>query len=208
MSGFDRGLEPALGIVAMQMWQLTMLFVLGLTCFAMGFVALLKQKLYIDSKTKQPTEVSLPFLGKMKTNYPALVFVFVGAAAMYEIYSFKQPDVDDKTEYLVTGKIQLANASTIGGSPSGVASPDFSKGSIVPYPRDISDTNIESSGNFLFTIKIPKQKKFEDEIQILQLTHPNFVGSVYTNNPATLTGSSANSRAYKFLVEPSLPPSH
>ena len=54
------------------------LFGLGISILLiiLGFIALLKQKTYIDSKTQQPTKIKLPFFGEMITNFPALIFIF------------------------------------------------------------------------------------------------------------------------------------
>jgi hypothetical protein len=146
--GFDRRSEPALGIVAMQMWlTLPMFFVFGMTCVVMGFFALLKQKLYIDSKTNKATEVSLPIVGKMKTNYPALVFVLVGFAAMYPIYSFKQPDADAKDDYLIKGRIEVIPPSTTGESRGGAGAPDFSTSIIMAFPSDVSDNQATATAH-------------------------------------------------------------
>jgi hypothetical protein len=48
----------------------------------LGLVALLKQKTYLDSKTGQPTQIEIPLIGKMKTNYPALIFVFLAVVVL------------------------------------------------------------------------------------------------------------------------------
>jgi hypothetical protein len=199
----------------MQMWQLTlpMLFVLGLTCFAMGFIALLKQKLYIDSKTKQPTEVSLPIIGKMKTNYPALVFVFVGAAAMYQIYSFKQPDIDAKDDYLIRGRIEISQASTTGESRGGAANLDFSTSIIMPFPSDVSNNQVDSDGTFSVKIKVPRGKEFEDYIQWLQLSGPtHMIGSIIPaeakKDPRILIRTAPNLREYRMIVDPQFPGVH
>jgi hypothetical protein len=46
----------------------------------LGFLALLSQKIYLDPRTNAPVEIDVPILGKMKANYPALIFVFLGCA--------------------------------------------------------------------------------------------------------------------------------
>lgn len=52
----------------------------------LGFIALLKQRTYIDADTKQPTEIEVPIFGKLKSNYPALIFVFLGFDASIFAY--------------------------------------------------------------------------------------------------------------------------
>jgi hypothetical protein len=198
----------------MQMWlTLPMFFVFGMTCVVMGFFALLKQKLYIDSKTNKATEVSLPIVGKMKTNYPALVFVLVGFASMYPIYSFKQPDIDAKDDYLVKGRIEISQPSTTGENRGSAASPDFSTSIIMPFPSDVIDSQVESDGTFSMTIKVPKGRTFEDYVQTLQLSGPtHMIGSIIPaeakNDRTILIRSTPNSREYRMVVNPQFPGGH
>jgi hypothetical protein len=61
-----------------------LLLVLAALLVVLGFIALLKQKTYLDANTGQTT-VEVPFAGKMTTNVPALAFVFLGfALAIYD----------------------------------------------------------------------------------------------------------------------------
>ena len=66
-------------------------------------MALLKQKTYIDSESKEPTEVELSFLGKIKTNYPALVFVFLGFAAAF--FAFQKSGIKEKVRWTIQGQL-------------------------------------------------------------------------------------------------------
>ena len=75
------------------MTESTIIYLLAGLCFVLGFVALLKQKTYIDSQTNQPTEIELPFVGKLKSNFPALVFVVVGAFLAYSGWSKPPTDL-------------------------------------------------------------------------------------------------------------------
>ena len=71
----------------MDMASADVLYGISALCIVLGFIALLKQRLYIDERTQEPTAVELPLFGKLKTNYPALVFVFLGAGlAFYAIH--------------------------------------------------------------------------------------------------------------------------
>jgi len=195
----------------MQMWlTLPMFFVFGMTCVVMGFFALLKQKLYIDSKTNKATEVSLPIVGKMKTNSPALVFVLVGFAAMYPIYSFKQPDADAKDDYLIKGRIEVIPPTTTGESRGGAAAPDFSTSIIMAFPSDVSDNQVDNDGTFSVKIKVPKGTQFEDHIQALQLSGPtHMIGSIIPaeakTNPRILIKATPNLREYRMTVSPQFP---
>ncbi|MGH2508312.1 MAG: hypothetical protein ACRDHZ_13055, partial [Ktedonobacteraceae bacterium] len=55
---------------------------IGAILIFLGFIALLSQKIYIDHRTNKATEIDVPILGKMKANYPALIFVFLGCAVV------------------------------------------------------------------------------------------------------------------------------
>jgi hypothetical protein len=56
---------------------------LAVLALVLGFFALLKQKTYIDANSGAVTSVELPLIGKLKTNYPALVFVFASLLFAY-----------------------------------------------------------------------------------------------------------------------------
>jgi hypothetical protein len=71
--------------------QFTLLYYLssvgGLVMIVGGIWLIYKQKIYIDSQTKQVTQIELPFLGKLKTNSPVVVLFVLGFAGLfYPIY--------------------------------------------------------------------------------------------------------------------------
>jgi hypothetical protein len=43
-----------------------------------GMWLIWKEKIYIDRETKEPIEIELPIIGKLKTNIPALVLFVIG----------------------------------------------------------------------------------------------------------------------------------
>jgi hypothetical protein len=65
---------------------------------------LLKQKTHVDSSTNQPTEVKIPILGRLNTNYPSLVFVFLGFFAA--MYAFKEFRVKEKVQWTIKSKFE------------------------------------------------------------------------------------------------------
>ena len=74
------------------------IFVYFISIFSiiLGFIALLTQKIYIDPETKKPTvDVEIKFLGKLKTNVPALAFVFLGIALA--VFAYSRPKQVDWT---------------------------------------------------------------------------------------------------------------
>jgi len=48
--------------------------ILGTLCIILGFIALLSSRIYIDKASNSTVEVEVPFFGKLKGNYPTLVF--------------------------------------------------------------------------------------------------------------------------------------
>src|SRR5437773_751346 len=80
------------------------MYVISGSSIGLGFVALLLQKTYLDPDTRKPTtEVEITNLGKLKTNYPALVFVFLGFAAA--VFAFNKSDVKEKVHWSVQGRL-------------------------------------------------------------------------------------------------------
>jgi hypothetical protein len=64
------------------------LYLLSALAIVLGFIALLAQRVYLDRETNTPVEVSLPILGRIKTNYPALVLFLAGVAMA--LYAFNE----------------------------------------------------------------------------------------------------------------------
>ena len=63
--------------------MIIILYAIAALSIILGFIALIKQKVYLDKDTKKQTELEIPILGKLKTNYPSLVFVFLGFFLVY-----------------------------------------------------------------------------------------------------------------------------
>src|SRR5580765_6879571 len=64
------------------LFAICLLLIAGLA-LCLGFFALLRQHTYLDPKTNAPIEIELPLLGRMKANYPALIFPFIAALFGY-----------------------------------------------------------------------------------------------------------------------------
>lgn len=60
------------------------------------------QKTYIDSQTNEPTEIELPLIGRLRSNFPALVFVVVGALLAYAGWSKPPADLGEEP-WTITG---------------------------------------------------------------------------------------------------------
>lgn len=169
-------------------------FGISIILIILGFIALIFQKTYIDANTLQPTEIDIPIFGKMKSNYPSLVFVFLGVVvAFYTINICKLPVTHP---WVIDGKL-ISNTENI----------DWRDGQLIVFPREIS-TSIEANGQFRIGLDIEVGKKFEDIIQRIDYSHPkasNFIlpeselSKFDDNKPSLLKAQSSNSRTYKPL---------
>ena len=141
------------------------MLILSALSFALGFVALLCTKIYVfDKGTNQATEVQMPLIGKMKTNYPALVFVAVGAVLAadalkqhYQFVSQQQPVL-----WNIKGRLQQP-AHDI---------KDWRWGEL----RLIAlgpNVQIKQNGEYEINVQIPAGKTFESAVQQIYYTARN-----------------------------------
>lgn len=131
----------------------------------LGFVALLKQKTYIDAETRHLEEVSVPFLGKMKTNYPALIFVFLGAGLA--LATFNKDPPGQKVEWRITGKLEDPEGT-------GISWPD---GHFSSFPRGFS-SSISQNGFFEIYADVEDGKSLEEYFDTLDYSHPRVSTSI------------------------------
>jgi hypothetical protein len=132
-------------------------------CFLLGFIALLKQKTYVDSQTNRPTEVELPLVGKLKSNYPALVFVAVGAFLAY--LGGSKPSVElGEEDWTIIGSFVAPKNVTV----------KWEEGNLALMPNSVHPA-VHSDGNFEIQVSIPKGKTFEDIVSAI----------IYTNGPVS-----------------------
>ena len=125
------------------------IYALAALCFVLGFVALLMQKTYIDNKTHRPTEIELPMIGKLKTNFPALVFVLIGAFLVAFVWS-KPSDLGEE-QWTVTGSLHIPAGQTI----------KWQDGTFALLPRGWSSSS-NPNGTFEMTGPVKRGRKFED----------------------------------------------
>ncbi len=147
------------------------LFGLSALSIILGFVALLTQKVYIDPATNQPTEIQIPFLGKMKTNVPALVFIFLGFGtaifAFDKVHEVEADKARSKQKWTLKGSIRRSTDARI----------DWSSGtSFEIVPADVKH-DIESNGQFEVEVLLAADKTFEDVLSDIVISNLN--GSVY-----------------------------
>lgn len=169
---------------------------IGAILIILGFVALLTQRIYIDPQTNSPTEIEVPILGKMKSNYPALVFVFLGCVMVaMALYAYRE----SRTEWLIDG--------TMTSKTPGL---DWQSGQLAIFPSDI-DTHIDpATGKFSIKLAIQKNKSLEDVIERIQYSHP--AGSMVivpseelrlkeSGKPSKLSTQTPTSRSYNIQLE-------
>jgi len=131
----------------------------------LGFVALLGQKIYIDSQTNQPTEVELPLVGKLKTNYPALAFVLVGA--FLAAYTWSKPRDLGEEQWTITGSfLPPAGENVV-----------WEQGTLVLLPKAF-DAAMAPNGTFQITGSIPKGKRFEEVVTSIMYTNGKVSGQI------------------------------
>ena len=135
------------------------LFGIALLSIILGFIALLRQKTYLDPTTKEPTEVEVPFLGKIKTNYPALVFVFLGSALAF--YAFQKSFPPPKEEWTLKGRFTPPDSKTV--DPTGT----LTLFQDAVFVRNTIDTH----GRFEIAVNIPQGKSVEDVFESLIYTY-------------------------------------
>ncbi len=128
----------------------------GLTIL-LGFFALLKQKIYMAQDSGEPIEVQIPFLGKLRTNIPAIVIVFLGCALA--LITFIESYPPDKVEWIIKGRFQSELPEEI----------DWSTGELRVFPTDF-DPRVYPNGSFEIHCYLPKGKTFEDVIEWIDFT--------------------------------------
>lgn len=134
-------------------------FAISLILIVLGFVALLTEKIYLDPATRKPIAVELPLVGKLKSNYPAHVFVFLGFALAF--YTFSKSYERPKKEWIVRGSFKSPSNQRI----------DWSRGTITLIPSDLS-MSISEKGSFEIRAHIEEGKKLEDVYRDLDFSIP------------------------------------
>lgn len=150
----------------------------------LGFIALLTQKIYIDTNTKQQTQIDIPMVGKMKTNYPALIFVFLGI--FLAVYAFSRSFPPQKNEWVITGSFKSGeNINLLDGT-------------LTVFPADFK-CEVYPNRKFEIKAKIEEGKTFEDVIQRIDYSHPLGSVQIYPKEQreALVKHETENSREYK-----------
>lgn len=137
------------------------LYGISLIAIVLGFIALLKQKTYIDTNTNKVTEVSLPFLGKFKSNYPSLFFLVIGGSLAFFVFDRSYYNsTDNTTEWNISGRLVDTSNSI----------ENFSFGELKVIPRRI-ESKVSPEGKFEIVMQIKDGVKFEDEVECIDYTY-------------------------------------
>lgn len=140
-------------------------YAIALLLIVLGFVALLTQRTYVDPATAQPIEVDIPLIGKMKANYPALVFVFLGCGiALYTLVHSLPPR---KMSWDIRGNLMSENPI------------DWSKGILTLTPTDVEQPSVNANGAFEIGAYIEEGKDLEEVFETLTYTHDKASAVIY-----------------------------
>lgn len=127
------------------------MYVLSALILALGGVSLFVQKVYkVDQETGEKIEIELPLLGKLKTNYPALAFAFIGAGLA--VFTFNRT-CELKDQWVISGQFKTPDSGAI----------DWTKGVLTLYPKQFNHS-LDPDGSFHIELNLPRGRKFEDVI--------------------------------------------
>ena len=139
-------------------------FSFALVPVILGFIALLKQKTYLDATNQQPVEVEVPLFGKLKTNYPALVFVVLGFALAFTAFDKSYPP--KPVQWHISGTLKHPENRQI----------VWSEGILSFEPNELQIT-LSDQGPFTVDASVEEGKSFADIYETLDYT--NSIGSVH-----------------------------
>ncbi len=132
---------------------------IGVLLIVLGFVALLAQRIYLDSRTQSPIEIDLPLLGKMKANYPALFFVFLGCALT--VFGVQQQHkAVREVQWQIDGTIE-ADAQQI----------NWQQGRLEVFPTKVETEIDPATGRFKIKLAIEEGKTLEDVVERIDYSH-------------------------------------
>ncbi len=185
-------------------------FGLAALALVLGFIALLKQRTYLDAKTLKPLQIDIPLFGKnmkMRTNYPALVFVFLAFGLVIYALRIEQSlgagaakDKSCPTEWDVEGRFTDPNVN------------DWNRtGSFDLYPSQPfwPPQPVDRNGHFRIRVTIDSNKTFEDAVEFIKYIHSEGEAIIYPSREYTvyekrgegsnLESATPHSRKYKAL---------
>jgi hypothetical protein len=185
--------------------NLMAIYGISLIALVLGFFALLTQKFYVDAEGKQVTDVEIPLFGKMKTNAPALLFVFGGFALAYVGYDRSIENLD---EWSVSGLFRI-NPQLNRQPLTRDELADLEKGRIFPHPTRMTKVPEIENGEFSFHYTVPQGMTIEDVVDNIGfLDHPRFTGNLVLNpvGGGEIESKSRRARRYIMYVQPRISP--
>jgi hypothetical protein len=175
-------------------YAIYILYGISVMSILLGFVALLKQKTYINEATKEVTEVELPLVGKLKTNYPSLVFLAMGI--FLAVFVFNK-SYNTKKVWEISGRF-IDTTKTI---------TNWSEGELNIQPSAIRTKDIDSLGNYHICLELNDGQEIEDIVELITYTNQklsyNFQPSEEKkknqkkDNSSLLAISTTSTRIYK-----------
>jgi len=139
------------------------LYSIAALSIVLGFIALLKQKTYLDPRTNEPTSVEISNMGKMKSNYPALVFAFLGfALAVIAMLNRDAPVVPKpgKVDWTIQGTIK---------NPKFDSSIDYSDFTVELAEPEVY-CKIESDGKYRIKLQLDSGQQLESKYNRLEFS--------------------------------------
>jgi hypothetical protein len=135
------------------------IFAIASLSIILGFVALLSQRIYLDATTREATEVEVPFFGKIKSNYPALVFAFLGIAlAGYAFQKAYPPPIESWT---LKGRFAQPEGKDV----------DVTGTLTLAQDPIVVSNNINTDGRLEIVVNLPKGKSIEEAFETLNYTY-------------------------------------
>lgn len=164
---------------------------LGTLSILLGFIALLSQKIYLHPETKELTEVEVPILGRLRTNYPALVFVLLGFSLIFYVVGTMPPK---PVKWLVEGRFIANNPKMIW---------HLDKLSI--HPCDFTPSM--DNGKFTISLELGEGVTFEDKVEKISYADSGGSFTIWPkkelkldekgNDASLLKARTATTRVYK-----------
>jgi len=148
------------------------MYVLSALILALGGVSLFAQKVRkVDKETGEETIIELPFFGKLRTNYPALAFAFIGAAmAVFTL----EKTLESTDQWVITGQFTAPDSRAI----------DWTNGALILSPSKLTPS-INPDGTFTIQGLIQRGRRFEDAVK--QISYCNWCGDLYSGSISTET---------------------
>jgi hypothetical protein len=142
------------------------LYGLSAMIIVIGGLSLILQKVYkVESESGEKTVIEVPLFGKMTTNYPALAFVFIGAALA--AYTFGK--TSEATErWVISGSFRAPQGESV----------QWERGNLRLSPKKFH-ISLSPDGRFEIQGDIARGQEFEEEVKQITYEHCACNGKFY-----------------------------